>query len=69
MSLVLLPQYAEYETTNQFTATWDALYGASIIASLVTIWLVFFPPTFYQNWITRLASVVDAAEGSSADGG
>ncbi len=66
---VLLPQYSEYETTSQFTATWDALYGASIIASLVMIWFVFFPPTFYRNWINNLATVVDATEGNSPDGG
>jgi predicted membrane channel-forming protein YqfA (hemolysin III family) len=67
--LVLLPQYSEYETTSHFTATWDALYGASIIASLVMIWLVFFPPTFYRNWINRFATLADAAEEGSPDGG
>ncbi len=46
LCLALLAQYSEYETTSQFTATWGALYGASIIASLVMIWLVFFPPIF-----------------------
>jgi len=64
-SLVLLPQYSEYETTSQFTATWDTLYGVSIIASIVMIWLVFFPPAFYRNWINKVATVADAAgEGS-----
>ena len=63
--LVLVPQYSEYETTSQFTATWGALYGASIIASLVMIWLVFFPPIFYRNWIYRLATVADAAADGS----
>ncbi len=62
-SLVLLPQYSEYETTSQFTATWDALYGASIIASLVMIWLVFFPPAFYRRWILGTAPVAKAEEG------
>ena len=61
--LVLLPQYSEYETTSQFTATWDTLYGASIISSLVMIWLVFFPPAFYQRWIQRAAPVAEAEEG------
>ncbi len=57
LSLVLLPQYAEYESTNQFTAMWDALYGTIEIASLVMIWLVFFPPAFYQRWINGTAPV------------
>jgi len=67
-SLVLLPMYTEYETTNQFTATWDALYGASIIASLVMIWLVFFPPAFYRNWINSRARFADATMRNSTDG-
>jgi uncharacterized protein YbjT (DUF2867 family) len=66
---VLLPQYAEYETTSQFGATWDTLYGASIIASLGMIWLVFFPPTFYRNWINKHATVADVAEEGSPHGG
>ena len=63
LSLVLLPQYSEYETTNQFTAAWDALYGAIEIVSLVMIGLVFFPPAFYQRWINGNAPVEIAEEG------
>jgi hypothetical protein len=33
------------------------------------IWLVFFPPTFYRNWINKPATVVDAAEEGSPHGG
>ncbi len=63
LSLVLLPQYATYETTNQFTATWDILYGGFVIASLVMIGLVFFPPAFYQRWINGNAPAAKAEEG------
>jgi hypothetical protein len=63
LSLVLLPQYANYETTNQFTAMWDALYGAIEIVSLVMIGLVFFPPAFYRRWINGNAPVEIAEEG------
>ena len=63
LSLVLLPQYANYEMTNQFTAAWDALYGAIEIVSLVMIWVVFFPPAFYRRWIQSAAPVAKAAEG------
>ncbi len=63
LSLVLLPQYAEYETTNQFTATWDALYGTIEIGSLVMIGLVFFAPAFYQRWINGNAPVEMAEAG------
>ena len=63
LCLVLLPQYSEFETTNQFTATWDALYGAVEIASLVMIWLVFFAPAFYQRWISGNVPVEKAEKG------
>ena len=69
LSLVILPQYAEYQATNQFTATWDAIYGAVEVASLLMIWLVFFPPAFYRRWIDRLGTAGDAAEEASPDGG
>jgi hypothetical protein len=42
---------------------WDALYGAIGIVSLVMIWLVFFPPVFYQRWIKGTAPVAKDAEG------
>jgi hypothetical protein len=63
LSLVLLPQYAEYESTNEFTAMWDAIYGTIEIVSLVMIWLVFFPPAFYQRWIQGSAPAATGAEG------
>jgi hypothetical protein len=53
--LVIPPQYYEYETTNLFAATWDALYGASTVTGLVMIWFVFFPPAFYRRWLQRTA--------------
>ncbi len=65
-SLVLLPQYYVYETTNRFTPTWDALYSGCEIASLVMIGFVFFPPAFYRRWIERsdptAAAAADAFE-------
>ncbi len=64
LSLVLLPQYATYETTNQFTATWDTIYGAIEIVSIVTIGLVFFPPAFYRRWINGyVPAAINKVEG------
>jgi hypothetical protein len=31
----------------------DALLGGSEIASVAVLWLAFFPPPFYTDWITR----------------
>jgi hypothetical protein len=38
----------------------DALLGSSEIASVAALWLAFFPPRFYTNWITRRAVVLTA---------
>ena len=58
LSLALLAQYAEYETTSQFTATWDTLIGGLEIVSVTVISLVFFPPAFYRRWINSAAPAV-----------
>jgi hypothetical protein len=62
LSLVLLPQYYEYETTNEFSAKWDLLYGGFGILSLVMIWFVFFPPAFYRRWIGQTDLTAAAAD-------
>jgi hypothetical protein len=69
LSVVLLPQYYEYEMTNQFTAIWDVLYGSFVIASLVMIWLAFSPPAFYRRWIDSVALAAKAEDEGSPDGG
>jgi hypothetical protein len=61
--LVILPQYSEYETTSQFTATWDTLMGGLEFVSVTLIGLVFFAPAFYQRWINGQIPVENAAEG------
>jgi hypothetical protein len=33
----------------------DALLGGSEIASVAVLWLAFFPPLFYSDWIARRA--------------
>lgn len=61
--LVLIPQYAQYERDNLFTATWDMLYAACVIGSVVMVWLVFFPPVVYRRWIAGAAPPLPAEEG------
>jgi hypothetical protein len=63
LCLVILPQYSEYETTSQFTATWDTLIGGLEIVSVTLISLVFFPPAFYRRWINGTAPAATAEEG------
>jgi hypothetical protein len=61
--LAILPQYADYEQQNLFSATWDILIGALEFLSLAAIWLVFFPPSAYRRWVEGTAAPLAAAEG------
>jgi hypothetical protein len=36
----------------------DALLGGSEIASVAVLWLAFFPPLFYSDWIARRAVIL-----------
>jgi hypothetical protein len=36
----------------------DALLGGSEIAGVTVLWLAFFPPLFYTNWVTRRAVIL-----------
>ena len=36
----------------------DLLLGSTEIASVAVLWLAFFPPPFYTNWITRRAVIL-----------
>ncbi len=38
----------------------DVLLGSSEIASAAVLWLAFFPPPFYANWITRRAVILSS---------
>jgi hypothetical protein len=41
----------------------DVLLGSSEIASVAVLWLAFFPPLFYVNWITRRAVILSTPMG------
>jgi hypothetical protein len=60
LSFVLIPMYAHFETADAFSAVFDGLTGALEVFALGLIWLVFFPPRFYQ----KLISGSDADESS-----
>jgi hypothetical protein len=63
LSVVLVPMYAHFETTNAFSAFFDGLTGALEVFALGLIWLVFFPPRFYQ----KLFSASDVGESSAEE--
>ncbi|UCF41694.1 MAG: hypothetical protein JSW43_05035 [Gemmatimonadota bacterium] len=61
-SLGVLGQYAAYEQASVFAVGWDILLGALEILSVGLIYLVFFPPAFYRDWIATVNRVVSAGE-------
>ena len=48
-------EVGNHQTVSLFT---DALLGGAEIASVAVLWLAFFPPPFYANWITRRAVIL-----------
>jgi hypothetical protein len=63
LSVLILFMYAHFETNNAFSALYDRLTGAIEIFALGLIWLVFFPPRFYQ----KLVSASDGGESSAEE--
>jgi hypothetical protein len=63
-SLATLGQYAAYEQSSVFSVGWDLLLGALEILSVGLIWLVFFPPAFYRNWLASAEAREVSAGGS-----
>jgi hypothetical protein len=63
LSVLILFMYAHFEANNAFSAFYDRLTGAIEIFALGLIWLVFFPPRFYQ----KLVSGSDGSENSVED--
>jgi hypothetical protein len=63
LSFVLIPMYAHYETADAFSAFFDVMTGALEIFAIGLIWLVFFPPRFYQ----KLISAPDDGESSAEE--
>ena len=60
LAFVLLEMYADFEANNSFSAFFDGLTGALEIVTIALVWLVFFPPHFYQ----KLISGSDVSESS-----
>ena len=61
--------YIVYQSTGQWSDSLFVLTGCFEAVPAGFIWLVFFPPTFYRNWICRLATIADATEEGSPHGG
>ena len=55
------------DTANELTGVWpanlDAVMAASELGSIALVWLVFFPPRFFQRWIGDSAGTARAEEG------
>jgi hypothetical protein len=52
LSLVLVQMYADYAVAHEFSALLDRVFGVLEMLALAPVWLVFFPPRFYQKFIS-----------------
>jgi hypothetical protein len=53
LQFVVLFQYIEYAATQQWGATMNNLVGFLEVVPVAAAWLIFFPPAFYRDWISR----------------
>jgi len=53
LQFVVLFQYIEYDATQQWGVTVSNLVGFLEVVPVAAAWLVFFPPAFYRDWISR----------------
>jgi hypothetical protein len=67
--LTVIPQASEFAITQAWSTSLGAFVTALDVTAVGMMWFVFFPPTFYRNWIDRRATVADAAEEGSPHGG
>jgi hypothetical protein len=64
LSVLLVFMYADFNINNSFSVFYDGLTGAIEIFSLGLIWLVFFPPRFYQKLVSGSDGSENSLEGS-----
>ena len=69
LKLVSGAEYIVYESTGQWSDSLSLLSGSLEVIPCGIIWLVFFPPAFYRNWIHNHVIVEDVAQEGSPDGG
>jgi len=61
--LTYVIQQIEFDRTGSFSGFLDAVTSALEFVPIACIWLVFFPPSFYQRWIDRFDRHPVVAEG------
>ena len=61
--LALIAQYIDFEVTQQWSPSLDALVSSLGASAVAVIWFVFFPPAFYRRWIRNTDPAATIAEG------
>jgi hypothetical protein len=64
LGVLLLFMYAHFAINNSWSTFYDGLTGVIEVFSLGLIWLVFFPPSFYQKLVSGSAGSESSAEES-----
>jgi hypothetical protein len=59
-NIAFLFQYIEYARESRFSGAMDAWVGLCEIFTIGVIWLVFFPPGLYRNWLADPGPAPDA---------
>jgi hypothetical protein len=59
---VLLCQTAEFESNQVWSTSMDRANGVIEATGILIVWLIFFPPRFYQRWIGGSAPAAEPEE-------
>jgi hypothetical protein len=62
--IVEIPMNLGFERQGVFAVWPDAAMGIFEVLTIAIVWLAFFPPTFYRNWVNGAAAAAGAAPGS-----
>ena len=53
LQCIVVFQYIEYEVTQQWGTSLDAVVGVFEFVPVAVTWFVFYPPAFYRDWVER----------------
>jgi hypothetical protein len=59
---VLLFHATAFESDGVWSVVLDRVNGVVEIISIALLWLIYFPPGFYQHWVAGVAPAADPEE-------
>jgi hypothetical protein len=58
----MLGQTVEFESNQAWSTSMDRANGVIEVTGILIVWLIFFPPRFYQRWVGGAAPTAELEE-------